>query len=155
LENFNITGINEHETARDMSIQLGNRVLILGYPLGLSHFVGTPIWKAGTIASEPHLETPDSKGRVVIDATTRQGMSGAPVFMREKTHYLSEEGLIKKCANATRWIGIYASRPPIRAVAMQEDEDRRPEIGYFYKSGSVFEVIMKGSRASSFASSTA
>jgi hypothetical protein len=67
-----------------MAIQIGNPIFILGYPLGFSHFINTPIWKRGSITSEPHIETAESGLKVVIDATTRQGMSGAPVIMREK-----------------------------------------------------------------------
>jgi hypothetical protein len=59
-----------------MAIEIGNEVFILGYPLGFTHFVNTPIWKRGSIASEPHIETAETKFRVVIDATTRGGMSG-------------------------------------------------------------------------------
>jgi hypothetical protein len=146
VDRIHLVGVNEIAKTSDMAIQIGNPVLILGYPLGFSHFADTPIWKRGSIASEPHMETAESQGRVVIDATTRQGMSGSPVFMREKTHYLAENGEIKRCANATRFIGIYASRPNIPVSELLIDEDRRAEIGYFYKSGAIDETIRKGVR---------
>jgi hypothetical protein len=111
---FHYVGINELPMQNDMSIEIGNEVFILGYPLGFTHFMNTPIWKRGSIASEPNLETPEARTRVVIDATTRQGMSGSPVVMRAKTHYVAEGGEIKTQINATRWIGIYASRPALR-----------------------------------------
>jgi Trypsin-like peptidase domain len=152
---FLINGINQIAQQNDMAIQTGNPIFILGYPLGFSHFIDTPIWKSGCIASEPHLETTEetglSGGRVVIDATTRQGMSGAPVIMREKTHYLAENGEIKQHANATRWIGVYASRPNIPAAQVgPPDEDRRAEIGYLYKSGAVQRTIADGIRGPNF-----
>lgn len=106
-----VQGINNLAMQNDMAIEIGNNVFILGYPLGFSHFFNTPIWKQGVIASEPHAETLESKGKIMIDATTRTGMSGSPVIMRSKTHYLSESGEIKECPNATRFIGVYASRP--------------------------------------------
>src|SRR5271166_3805241 len=99
-----------------MAIQIGNQVFILGYPLGFQHFIETPIWKSGVIASEPNLETPESRNRVVIDATTRQGMSGSPVIMRQKTHYLSERGNIIRHPNATRFIDLrFTARHPTGA----------------------------------------
>jgi hypothetical protein len=150
FQRFNISGVNELAAQGDMAIQIGGTVFILGYPLGFSHFANTPIWKKGSIASEPNLETPDSKTRVVIDATTRQGMSGAPVIMRERTHYLAEDGQIKTHVNATRWIGVYASRPVIRVRASALDEDRRAEVGYFYKMGCVYEAITHGIRGPDF-----
>jgi hypothetical protein len=152
---FLVRGVNEISKQNDMAIQTGSRIFILGYPLGFSHFMDTPIWKSGSIASEPHLEELQEQqrfgGRVVIDATTRQGMSGAPIIMREKTHYLAENGKIKRFANATRWIGIYASRPHIPvALEGQTDEDRRAEVGYMYKNGWVLSVIQSGIRGPNF-----
>jgi hypothetical protein len=150
---FQIAGINQVATENDMAIEIGNEVFILGYPLGFAHFMDTPIWKRGSIASEPHLEMADSKNRVVIDATTRQGMSGAPVVMREKTHYVAESGEIKSHVNATRWVGIYASRPNIIIPSGLDEEDRRAEIGYFYKSRCVQDAIVRGIRGPNFGES--
>jgi hypothetical protein len=150
VNRFHIEGVNDLSNANDMVVEIGNNVFILGYPLGFSHFIRTPVWKRGSIASEPHLETPETAGQCVIDATTRQGMSGSPVIMREKTHYLSESGHIKKLANATRWIGIYASRPNIHNASNLIEEDRRAEVGYFYKASCVYQSIVNGIRAPSF-----
>ena len=150
LDRFRLVGINEPNSQNDMAIDIGSGVFILGYPLGFAHFLNTPIWKRGWIASEPHLETFESRSRVVIDATTRQGMSGGPVLMRERTHYVSETGEIKACVNATRWIGVYASRPAIPVVENAIEDDRRAEVGYYYKSGSVHETIVQGIRGPDF-----
>jgi hypothetical protein len=141
---FHMLGVNEVATQDDMEIEVGNEVFILGYPLGFTHFINTPIWKRGSIASEPHVETADLNARVVIDATTRQGMSGAPVVMRAKTHYVTESGVVKCHVNASRFLGVYASRPNIAPAGDEVDEDRRAEIGFFYKSGCVEEVIRDG-----------
>jgi hypothetical protein len=147
---FHLVGVNSAETASDMVIQIGSQIFILGYPLGFSHFMNTPIWKRGSIASEPHIETTESGGKVVIDATTRQGMSGAPVIMRETTHYITETGSINRGVNATRFVGVYASRPNVPIVADINDEDRRAEVGFFYKSGAVHEIITNGIRGPNF-----
>lgn len=146
-------GVSKFATENDMAIEIGNDIFILGYPLGFSHFMKTPIWKRGSIASEPHAETPDSKFKIMIDATTRDGMSGSPVFMRSKTHYLSESGEIKAHANATRFIGVYASRPaPVKAIESNGSEDASyyHELGYVYKSSLVHDVIVKGIRGPNF-----
>lgn len=147
-----ISGINEIALQNDMAVQIGNEVFVLGYPLGFSHFINTPIWKRGSIASEPILETPESRTRVLIDATTRQGMSGAPVIMREKTHYVAEDRQIKTYLNATRWIGIYASRPNIPRIVGEFEEDRRAEVGYFYKMRCVHDTVVDGIRGPDFGS---
>jgi hypothetical protein len=141
-----MVGVNQPKNQWDMAIEVGSAVFILGYPLGYRHFIETPIWKHGVIGSEPHLETPEMKNRVVIDATTRPGMSGSPVIMREKTHYLAETGDIKRHPNATRFIGIYASRPRMSLPAGMDEADGNPEIGFFYKSSCVEKTLAEGIR---------
>jgi hypothetical protein len=73
-------------------------------------------------------------------------MSGAPVIMREKTHYLAENGAIVRHANATRFIGIYASRPRLSLPSGMDETDSRAEIGFFYKSSCVEATITQGLR---------
>jgi hypothetical protein len=149
LEGHLVRGINEPCAEYDMAVEIGNEVFVLGYPLGFSHFANMPIWKRGSIASEPHAETVDSKNRIMIDATTRKGMSGSPVIMRYKTHYLSEDGQVKMRGNASRFIGVYASRPsPGREPTHDELEAglSSHEIAYVFKSGCVEETITHGVR---------
>jgi hypothetical protein len=153
---YRILGVNAVANHYDMAIALGNEVFILGYPLGFTYFMETPIWKRGSIASEPHLETDSSKGRIVIDATTRAGMSGSPVIMRASTHYLSQDGSIKEQPNASRLLGVYSSRPVFERtsvaapIALEDEADRRAELGYVYKSGLVDEIIRSGIRGPNF-----
>lgn len=149
LEGHLIRGINELCTEYDMAVEIGNEVFVLGYPLGFSHFANTPIWKRGSIASEPHAETVDSKNRIMIDATTRKGMSGSPVIMRYKTHYLSEDGQVKMRGNASRFIGVYASRPPPGREPTHDELEAglwSHEIAYVFKSGCVEKTITHGVR---------
>jgi hypothetical protein len=149
LEGHLFCGINELCTQHDMAIEIGNDVFVLGYPLGFSLFANTPIWKRGSIASEPHAETAVSKNRIMIDATTRKGMSGSPVIMRYKTHYLGEDGQVKMRGNASRFIGVYASRPPPGTEATHDEIEAGfsgHEIAYVFKSGCVAETITHGVR---------
>lgn len=79
--------------------------IVIGFPLGLvdrsqaGHLL--PIYKGAQIASEPYV---DFQGRpiVVIDATTRPGMSGAPVFAQELTY--------RGQYTAGRFLGVYTGR---------------------------------------------
>jgi len=153
LDGHLVRGINEVCSEHDMAVEIGNEVFILGYPLGFSHFANTPIWKRGSIASEPHAETAESRNRIVIDATTRKGMSGSPVVMRSKTHYVTESGQIVQKANGSRFIGVYASRPaPEREPTNDEIEAGflGHEIGYVFKSGCLVEVITRAVRGPQF-----
>lgn len=75
-------------------VQPGSTVFVVGYPLALSVGPGLPLLKSGYIASEPNFgvriggklspvggraDAPDLPA-FFLDAQTRQGMSGSPVF---------------------------------------------------------------------------
>jgi hypothetical protein len=136
---YQVCGITDHANTHDMAVQIAADVCILGYPHGFAHFLQNPIWKSGTIASEPHQEERGEPPRFMIDATTRTGMSGSPVILRAKTHYLAESGRVIEKPGAMRFIGVYAGRPSRTA-----DAGETTEIGFVYKSGALAEIIQKG-----------
>ncbi|HDR9032672.1 TPA: trypsin-like peptidase domain-containing protein [Burkholderia vietnamiensis] len=66
-------------TFANQAVGAGTDAFILGYPHGLSGGGKFPIWKRGSIASEPQANV-DRLPKMLIDASTRRGMSGSPVF---------------------------------------------------------------------------
>jgi hypothetical protein len=80
--------INSIRSDVDLKVAIGMDVFILGYPYGYS-LPGFPIWKRGSIASEPDL-VPFTDGYLHVDTASRPGMSGAPVIRRSwGTHSLT------------------------------------------------------------------
>jgi len=66
----------------DIKLDIGTDLFIVGYPYGIETEGFFPIWKKGSVASEPL--TPQNKlARFYIDAFTTPGMSGSPVFACE------------------------------------------------------------------------
>ncbi|MCH8223614.1 MAG: trypsin-like peptidase domain-containing protein, partial [Chloroflexi bacterium] len=70
----------------DIDLEVGSDLFIVGFPFGFGAGDYFPIWKRGTIASEPLFE-PDGLPRFYIDSSTKPGMSGAPVFATESRDY--------------------------------------------------------------------
>ena len=68
--------INQYKFT-DMRVEIAQDVFILGFPIGIAGRKELPVWKRGSIASEPGGNYP----RILIDTATRKGMSGAPVIM--------------------------------------------------------------------------
>jgi S1-C subfamily serine protease len=103
-----LSPINSY-TSKPLRIQIGMEVFILGYPFGMDS-PGFPVWKRGTIASEPdlvHMTT----GYYLVDTASRPGMSGAPVILRSWSNdYV--EGSVRAFMDtpATNLIGIYSGR---------------------------------------------
>lgn len=84
-------------------------VAIIGFPLGLTGPGVLPIWKTGHIASDPDIDfggTPT----FLIDATTRGGMSGAPVILRFWGGFPKRDGSRTIGGSVTSFMGVYSGR---------------------------------------------
>jgi hypothetical protein len=93
--------------------RIGSEVFILGYPLGLASQGVIPIWKRGSLASEPLFNINGNIPIVYVDALTREGMSGSPVVYLG-TDIIDEEGRTtgeREGAYYQPWlVGIYSGR---------------------------------------------
>jgi Trypsin-like peptidase domain len=76
-----IVPINDAVDVFNPVLEVGNELYILGFPLGLKPVGNFPIWKRGSIASEPKWQARRERC-FWIDAATREGMSGSPVVAR-------------------------------------------------------------------------
>lgn len=93
----------------DVVLRPAMLVSIVGYPLGLTSS-GWPIWKTGHIASDPLIDY-DGKRMFLIDATTRGGMSGSPVYLRISSGYSLSDGThLVGGPMVTKFLGIYSGR---------------------------------------------
>jgi hypothetical protein len=77
---INLHPINLLRSEVDLAVSIGMDVFILGYPFGHKP-PGFPVWKRGSIASEPDL-THSDLGYMLVDTASLPGMSGAPVIRR-------------------------------------------------------------------------
>jgi trypsin-like peptidase len=90
----------------DLVIQVGMDVFVLGFPFGIAT-AGFPIWKRGSIASEPQLTLPPHQ-HLLIDTASRPGMSGSPVIRRTWGNITTATGNTVVGSNATKLIGVYS-----------------------------------------------
>lgn len=92
----------------------GSECSILGYPTPNLTGMKTPVWRSGTIASEPSLPI-DGKPMFLIDASTSPGLSGAPVVRRHfgPAPIRKPDGQVEVKIDrvlTTDFIGVYAGR---------------------------------------------
>lgn len=93
----------------DLLLSPSEPVSIVGFPFGIAAAGKFPIWKTGHIASDIDLNYED-KPVFLVDATTKRGMSGSPVFARRLgSIYRSSTGNIGG-RDVTRFLGIYSGR---------------------------------------------
>lgn len=92
---------------------MGNDVFILGFPLA-NQPLKLPIWKRGSLASEPHI--PELiQPYWFVDTASRSGMSGAPVIRRSYEPELSSASFLNLLYNPghqglTTFEGVYSGR---------------------------------------------
>lgn len=93
----------------DLTLAPSEPVSIVGFPFGIAAAGKFPIWKTGHIASDIDLDY-NGKPVFLVDATTRPGMSGSPVFARRIGGYRSSNAMWNLGADAVRFLGVYSGR---------------------------------------------
>lgn len=92
---FDFVDIHSAEDAVDIKETVAKDVFIIGYPFsrdemeegfGKKSPYYLPVWKRGTIASEPAVQF--EKRRLLIDSLSRPGMSGSPIVVAEDAKLL-------------------------------------------------------------------
>jgi hypothetical protein len=121
-----------------LRIEIGMEVFILGYPFKIE-LPAYPVWKRGSIASEPQLiglTTP----YMLVDTASRPGMSGAPVIRRSWTNHMVEPGVVALVDTPlNKFIGVYSGRLPT-------DHPSEAQIGLVWDGSFIDEIIAANTR---------
>jgi hypothetical protein len=128
--------INKMEFNIDYCPIVADDVFILGYPLNIVTELEFPIWKRGSIATEPIIEI-DNLPKFYVDTASRSGMSGSPVIMsRTGLHnYRKGEDTGKEMiGTVTNFVGIYSGR--LGANDMLE-----AQLGIVWKERVILEIL--------------
>jgi hypothetical protein len=108
--------------AARVKLSIAQLCFVIGYPEGLfirqSAQSVLPIWKTGHIASEPSVYV-DEVPKLLIDAATCEGMSGSPVYVRER--------------QCNRLLGIYTGRT-----------SQLSELGFVLTPEAILQIISTG-----------
>ncbi len=108
-----IRAANVVEADAVVDLKVAQDVFVVGFPYGAMNGLPAPIWKRGSIASDPAFKI-DGMPKLVIDTATREGMSGSPVVARSIVlgGYKTKAGLTKSVvyARIDTVMGIYSGR---------------------------------------------
>ena len=130
--------INEFPTQEDMFIEIASDVFIVGYPYGRKANTTNsilPIFKRGSIASEPELPYYEDRQSFLIDSNTRKGMSGSPVIQISQNGYTTKDGSIcMDCSTHYKFLGIYSGR-------IREDAKNESSIGIVWDKSLIIELL--------------
>lgn len=118
-------------------LEVADDVFILGYPFSLNGGGRFPIWKRGSIATEPEIDY-DGLPKIFVDTATRSGMSGSPViFRRQGIHTANNDGKLTLDTVIGRiqgFVGIYSGRIG--------KSDLDAQLGIVWKKEVIEEIII-------------
>lgn len=123
-----------------LRFQVGSDLFILGYMFGREMF---PIWKRASLATEPLKVTNGSSLYHSVDTSTRNGMSGSPVYLTAGATFQPEQTVgagiftaqvATPNANNHRFIGLYSGRRLFR-------EKEEAQIGMVWPCQLIDEII--------------
>ncbi len=132
-DHFHYMPIEPERTQDRERLWVTQDVFVVGFPLGLQQGYLWPLWIRGTVASEPIFPF-DFNGEMypmfLVDARTRSGQSGAPVFMLRRSF---AEDVGEQSRPRTRFVGVYSGRA--------NDEARLPaDLGFVWNPQVVGEI---------------
>lgn len=121
-----ISVLADEVTFSSDTIHIGDEMMTLGYPHGLSaNIQGFPILRAGKIASYP-VGPSSAYPTFLIDLTAVPGNSGGPVFMDSNGHSFVTGILIKQVedSNERLELGVVADATYVRQTIAMERKNR-------------------------------
>ncbi len=145
-----VFGISEDWTKQRIVLHPTSTITLVGYPYGFSDKKNSlPIWKTGTIASEPLFDF-DGKPLFLVDISAFPGMSGSPAFAVANGIYEVEPGTMTP-GNVRKFLGIYASMQMLeeKKYLEQLDADKKQgiklveslELGNIWRADLIIEII--------------
>jgi len=116
-----------------LRIAVGMEVFVLGYPFEIK-MPAYPVWKRGSIASEPVLVR-QTENYMLVDTASRPGMSGAPVIRRSWTNDTLDRGVMALVdPPLNKFIGVYSGRVPT-------DHPHEAQVGLVWDAALIEEII--------------
>jgi hypothetical protein len=140
-DKYKIYPINVFEPL-DFQFEISQDVFIIGFPRGISCSGKLPIWKRGSIASEPGIDV-GNLPRIMIDCASREGMSGSPVIAQ----YVGYYGHAPDQMNDNDWFGTSRRFLGIYSGRLIGKDELEAQLGYVWKSSVIEEIILEGKRA--------
>ena len=134
-----------------MLLRPTTNVTLVGYPYGFFDTANAlPIWKTGTIASEPTVDF-EKKPLLLIDVAAFPGMSGSPVFAIASGIYEMADGSAVTPGSVREFLGVYASMQTVGKNKFLEQlthgaqygirDLESLQIGHVWKAKLVLETI--------------
>ena len=146
-----VYAIAENWTKSKMKIRPTSTITLVGYPYGFFEKKNwLPIWKTGTIATEPSYNF-EGKPLMLIDISAFPGMSGSPAFAIANGAYQTIDGPTT-VGQVRMFLGIYASMQMVTEAKYLEELVQKHskkgikissslELGHIWKADLIVNMI--------------
>jgi hypothetical protein len=131
--------INEFDISEDIYPMVSDDVFVLGFPFNITDNLELPIWKRGSVATEPGYDI-ENLPKLYIDTATRAGMSGSPVIFK-RTGLVEKAGYKKSLdlkdliiGTVTGFLGIYSGR-------IGADDEFGAQLGIVWREEVILEIL--------------
>lgn len=138
IQNFLFRPINRNDFEERFLERVGDDVFVIGFPFSHHLPYELPIWKRGSIASEPVIDF-DGLPKILIDTATRPGLSGSPVITQNSGVHTEVPGrlsLNSMIGTIRNFLGVYSGR-------IGEGEENA-QLGIVWKKRVIPEIISGG-----------
>lgn len=130
-----IKPINELDFS-EFELKVSDDIYILGFPYKLGGGGQFPIWKKGSVATEPELDY-DGLPKMFVDTASRPGMSGSPVIFKRNGIHGIKNGKINLdslIGEIQGFVGIYSGR-------ILGKSELEAQLGIVWKKSVINEII--------------
>jgi len=145
-----VSVISEDWAKGDIKVRPTSTITLIGYPYGYYDKKNwLPVWKTGSIASEPDVDF-EGKPLFLVDISAFPGMSGSPAFAIAYGAYETIAGPTT-VGHVQKFLGIYASMQMLKEEKYLEEiisesklglvVSKSLELAYIWKASLIMKII--------------
>lgn len=145
-----VSVISEDWTKGDIKVRPTSTITLIGYPYGYYDKKNwLPVWKTGSIASEPDVDF-EGKPLFLVDISAFPGMSGSPAFAIAYGAYETIAGPTT-VGHVQKFLGVYASMQMLKEEKYLEEiiseskeglvVSKSLELAHIWKASLIMKII--------------
>jgi len=143
-DDVKVSAISEDWAKSDIKVRPTSTITLIGYPYGYYDKKNQlPVWKTGSIASEPDVDF-EGKPLFLVDISAFPGMSGSPAFAIASGAYETIESATT-IGHIQKFLGIYASMQMLKEEKYLEEIISESKLGFVVNESLELAHIWKAS----------
>lgn len=141
IEGADVLCVNDVVSVATTPIRPTHDVFAIGFAQGVSMFNVFPIWKRGTIASDPDFPV-EGHPKFYVDMPGRGGLSGAPAYRLVRGLVSEESDDLQSIAIGEKFefLGLYSGRAADQ-LPPQKRTGESTDLGFLWRTDFILEML--------------